>query len=94
MVAEAYRAAVRAGIGGFWELTPWELRIELEAFGERLRYEQESDTVLAYTFALLSRTERLPKLDKLLKGKKAKRNLAEELKAAFKALPEKSEDGG
>jgi len=91
-VAEAYKAAIRAQVNEFWNLTPYETRLHMEIFHDRTKYEQESETVFAWQIAALNRTKKLPKIEKLLKKEPHKRDLAEDLKAAFRTLPS-ADDG-
>jgi len=78
-MAQAYRAAVVAGISPieFWQLTPYQTRIAMEAILER------SDKQ-AWMIAAFTRAKKLPKFEKLSRGKKKVKD-GLELKRALEA---------
>lgn len=91
MVAEALRAAARVGCAvEFWGLTPYELRLRLEAHGKRMEQEQRFAVANAWHMAAFNRAKKLPKFDELFKADKP-RTLADELKAAFSQFPRAEE---
>ncbi|MBW2645088.1 MAG: hypothetical protein JRE23_02715 [Deltaproteobacteria bacterium] len=66
---QAYKNAIVAGISPleFWELTPYQTHIAMEATSER------SDKQ-AWMIAAFSRAKKLPRFEKLSRGKKKPKN--------------------
>jgi hypothetical protein len=64
-MGQAYRSAVVAGISPveFWQLTPYQTRIAMEATMERADKQ-------AWIIAAFTRAKKLPKYEKLNRGKK------------------------
>lgn len=64
-IAEAHRAAVRAGLSPreFWGLTPWQFWECLTAVGERMLEDRKTDLWKAWHVAALARARKLPKLE-------------------------------
>ena len=83
---QAYRAAVVAGISPieFWQLTPYQTRIAMEATLER------SDKQ-AWMIAAFTRAKKLPRFEKLSRNKRkgARPGMEAELKAYFGGRKEK-----
>lgn len=52
-------------------MTPYELGLHSEVFGERMKFEQDRNTTFAYLTAYLHRVENMPRLEDLLNDKPA-----------------------
>lgn len=58
----------------FWEMTPYELTIYVEAFTDKLKFEAKERITQSWMTAAFYRSKKMPKLEKLLKdmdGKQA-----------------------
>ena len=69
-LVEALRCGIR--VTEFWELTPRETFMEIEAAIWRNERQAQNDVALAWHIAALSRTQRMPSLKHLLQPPKAK----------------------
>jgi hypothetical protein len=81
MVEQAYAQAVRAGLDPetFWRLTPYESNLVAQEGHRRLE-------LSAWMTAAFDRTKKLPPIDKLLRGKRSKKQVAKDLHAALKGV--------
>ena len=66
-------------VSEFWAMTPWELRLALEAGARRLERERQRDAWLAWHIAAMGRAKRLPSLRRLLGVPRARRLQGAEL---------------
>jgi len=73
--------ALRAGISvlEFWDLTPWETFMMIDASIWREEIQQKRDLVLAWQTAALTRAKRMPSLKQLLNTKPARPLVGQEL---------------
>jgi len=76
-LAEALKCGV--SVAEFWALTPRETAAVIEAAAWRMEREQRRDVWLAWHVAALSRAKRLPALQRLMGGGKARPLTGEEL---------------
>ena len=63
----------------FWDLTPWETFMMIDASIWREEVQQKRDLVLAWQTAALTRAKRMPSLKQLLNTKPARPLVGEEL---------------
>jgi hypothetical protein len=66
-------------VSEFWAMTPWELRLALEAGARRLERERQRDAWLAWHIAAMGRAKRLPSLRRLFGTPRARRLQGAEL---------------
>ena len=69
----------------FWELTPAELFLMVDAYKEQIEVRRNELTMHAWMCVALDRTKRLPKLDTLIKTEKPQKT-KEELEAEWEEL--------
>jgi hypothetical protein len=75
----------------FWELTPHELSILVDAFKEKTKREQEFQVVTAYLTAYWHRVKKMPSMKEILKESEVKKkktpeqmlDVVKQLNAAF-----------
>lgn len=81
MVELAYAQAVRAGLDPetFWRLTPYETNLVAQE-GHR------QTELSAWMVAAFSRTKKLPPFEKIMRGKRSKKQVANDLRAALKGV--------
>lgn len=81
MVEMAYAQAVRAGVDPetFWRLTPYETNLVAQEGHRQME-------ISAWMVAAFSRTKKLPPFDKLMRGKRSKKQVAADLQAALRGL--------
>jgi hypothetical protein len=74
----------------FWELTPRELSVLVEAFEEKSKREQEAQLTTAYLTAYWHRVKKMPSLKEVLgiKKKEKRKQTAEEMLETVKRLNE------
>lgn len=83
--------AFQAGIDPllFWELTPHEVSVAIQAFAEKTKREQEQQIVTAYMNAYWHRVKKMPSIKEVLGGKlQKKKKTPEEMLEAVKRLNE------
>lgn len=82
--------ALRAGISvmEFWDLTPRETFMEIDASIWREEIQQKRDLVLAWQTAALTRAKRMPSLKQLLNTKQARPLVGQELEKRRKEFKE------
>lgn len=81
--------AAHAGISisDFWNMTPAEINIYIDAFLERKQADYDESLSIAYFGASLQRVKRMPPLDKFLKKKpKKKAKTADQMLDEIKRL--------
>lgn len=81
MVEIAYAQAVRAGVDPetFWRLTPYETNLVAQEGQRKME-------ISAWMVAAFSRTKKLPPFDKLMRGKRSKKQVAADLRAALRGF--------
>lgn len=73
----------------FWELTPNELSVAVQAFAEKMKREHEQQVVVAYLNAYWHRVKKMPSLKEVLGGKSLKKKKTpEEMLSVVKQLNE------
>lgn len=89
------RSAVRAGIrpAEFWDMTPVELAITIDAYVEHETAEFKQGLTMAYMGASWQRSKKMPRLETVLnkvdgttRRKKKKAQTPQEMMAVFKAM--------
>lgn len=71
----------------FWEITPFELVLKIDAFVDKQKREQEERLILTYAGAAWQRSKKMPRLNQLLgKEEPDKKMTAEEMYKVVKQL--------
>lgn len=71
----------------FWQITPGELSIMIDAYNQKRKNDQEEKIVIAYLGAYWQRVKKMPSLKEILgKEEKKKKQTADEMLAEIKRL--------
>lgn len=75
----------------FWQLTPGELSIQVNAFNKRQKDEHDQKVIMAYLGAYWQRVKKMPRIKEVLKGpeekkKQTAKDMLEEIKRLNEAL--------
>lgn len=70
----------------FWQLTPFEFSLNVEAYGEKVVQDYKTSISIAYMTAYLHRVQRLPKLAKLLSDLNTKPKEANTMQDMFETV--------
>ena len=75
----ASAAHVGINISDFWEMTPRELCVYVDAYTERVKNEQDNMMIYAYMGAYLGRVKKMPQLKEFIDRKESKPKTAEDI---------------